>query len=537
MAVYEVTEIKYKSIKTLSGYLTVPIARVGGTFDIEGSGSLTVDILFRAPYSFTAPILFERYGNVSPLPDKWGESEVDVSVNGSYSYITVGNRSYYVSYDYATVFPIFLDNNGNYLPTMVGGLNPSKVIVYTPPTSSSYGVAVQASNSNNYGWVTNTDKSVFRAEVALWNSIMSGAEDPDEDPYSELDGTADLPGGSSINLPGLPTFGATSTGIIGLFAPNESQMRDLADYMWTDFGGSGSTVEDFLQEIVQALKRMTADPLDYILGLNVIPSRGLSVGALSNIRFGFLGSTGVSMPRLASQYFEVDCGSITFDTVCGNTFLDYAPYSKFSLYLPYVGFVDVDPNDFVGHTMGVKYHGDVVSGAIVAYVTKDGSVMYQYSGNCAVNIPLSSDNWGATFSAAVGVASSIITPAALPAALKEGSIGTAVAGSAAKRGIASTVASVASNPSLLSPSIRHSGTVAGTAGAMGVQVPFVIREAVSFHSTRKFNTLNGYPSYYYRRLSEVSGFTSVIGVHIEGSSATAEEIAEIEELLIGGVIL
>lgn len=243
------------------------------------------------------------------------------------------------------------------------------------------------------------------------------------------------------------------------------------------------------------------------------------------------------MPRLASQFFEVDCGSIAFDTLCGNTFLDYAPYSKFSLYLPYVGFVDVDPNDFVGHTMGVKYHGDVVSGAIVAYVTKDGSVMYQYSGNCAVNLPLSSDNWGSTFAAAVGVASSLITPAAIPAAAKEGTMAAKNAEVSAKRGVASTVASVASNPSLLSPSIRHSGTVAGSAGAMGVQVPFVIREAVSFHSTAGFNTLNGYPSYYYRKLSEVSGFTSVIGVHIEGSSATAEEIAEIEELLIGGVIL
>ena len=358
----------------------------------------------------------------------------------------------------------------------------------------------------------------------------------DEDPYSDLNGEDPIPGDTSVPVPSLPILGATSTGIIGLFAPNEQNMRDLADYMWTDFGGSGSSVEDFLEEIVQALKRLTADPLDYILGLNLIPSRGLSVGSPDTIRFGFLGNTGVSMPRLTSQFFEVDCGTIAFSTLCGDTFLDYAPYSKFSLYLPYVGFVDVDPNDFVGHTMGVIYHGDVVSGAIVAYVTKDGSVMYQYSGNCAVNLPLSSDNWGSTFSAAVGVAASIITPAAIPAAVKEGAAA-ASESVATKRGIASTVSSVASNPSLLSPSIRHSGTVAGSAGAMGVQIPFVIREAVSFHSTAGFNTINGYPSYYYRKLSQVSGFTTVIGVHIEGSSATAEEIAEIEELLIGGIIL
>lgn len=388
------------------------------------------------------------------------------------------------------------------------------------------------SNYSSLGWFT------LQQSSAIMNFLNTLEDIPDdEDPYSDLDGEDPIPGDTPVPVPSLPILGATSTGIIGLFAPSAQDMRDLADYMWTDFGGSGSTIEDFLEEIVQALKRMTADPLDYILGLNLIPSRGLSVGSPSNIRFGFLGSTGVSMPRLSSQFFEVDCGTVAFDTLCGNTFLDYAPYSKFSLYLPYVGFVDVDPNDFVGHTMGVKYHGDVVSGAIVAYVTKNGSVMYQYSGNCAVNLPLSSDNWGATFSAAVGVAASLITPAAIPAAAKEGTMAAKNAAVSAKRGTASTVASVASNPSLLSPSIRHSGTVAGSAGAMGVQVPFVIREAVSFHSTAGFNTLNGYPSYYYRKLSEVSGFTSVIGVHIEGSSATAEEIAEIEELLIGGVIL
>lgn len=541
MPSYPVKAISYRAVKTRSGHeLVTPVLHVAGTWDVVGGGTTTISVVLEAPYSnLRIPIMFKRGDNITPLPDFLGENEVEMKASNNFDRIYVGNIQFtgIGAHAYASVFPVFVDENGDYLSSPSGDVNDTGLVLYVPPTSTSYGLAIFTSNDHRRTWVRATARSAFRNMISLWNDIMYGTEEPDEDPYSELDGSADLPGGSSINLPGLPTFGATSTGIIGLFAPNESQMRDLADYMWTDFGGSGSTVEDFLQEIVQALKRMTADPLDYILGLNVIPSRGLSVGASSNIRFGFLGSTGVSMPRLTSQYFEVDCGSITFDTVCGNTFLDYAPYSKFSLYLPYVGFVDVDPNDFVGHTMGVKYHGDVVSGAVVAYVTKDGSVMYQYSGNCAVNIPLSSDNWGATFSAAVGVAASIITPAALPAALKEGSIGTSIEGSAAKRGIASTVASVASNPSLLSPSIRHSGTVAGTAGAMGVQVPFVIREAVSFHSTRKFNTLNGYPSYYYRKLSEVSGFTSVIGVHIEGCKGTAEEIAEIEELLIGGVIL
>lgn len=351
----------------------------------------------------------------------------------------------------------------------------------------------------------------------------------DTDPYSDINGEdeiPDLPGGSGtddISIPQFPGLSATSTGIIGLFAPSAAQMQQLADYMWTDFGGTGTTVEDILSEVVQALKRSISNPLDYVIGLNIIPSQGLSIGASQVIKFGFT-SSGVSMPRLSSQYFTVDCGTISFDYLCGNTFLDYAPYSKFSIYLPYIGVKDVDANDFVGHTIGVVYHGDTVTGGVTAYITKDGSVMYQYSGCCALNIPLSADGWGSTISGAVQIATSLVAGAA--------TLGAAGVSLAAAKG----AASVASNPSMLSPQVSHSGAISGGAGCMGVQYPFVIREAVRFHSTSNFNKVSGYPSYYYRSLGDVEGYTTVFDVHLENISATRGEIAEIERLLKEGVI-
>ena len=347
----------------------------------------------------------------------------------------------------------------------------------------------------------------------------------DTDPYAGLDGEGAISGGGTVGIPGFPGLTATSAGVIGLFAPSAAQMQLLADFMWTDFGGSGTTVEDILKEVVEALKRSISNPLDYIIGLNIIPSQGLSIGASKNVRFGFVDS-GVSMPVLANQYFTVDCGSLAFDTVCGDTFLDYAPYSKFSIYLPYIGFKDVDPNDFVGHTIGVIYHGDCVTGGVTAYITKDGSVMYQYSGCCALNVPLSSDNWGNTISAAINVATGIVASAA-----SGGAAGLAT-------GALKSAASVAANPSLLSPQVSHSGAISGGAGCMGVQYPFVIREAVNFHSTSGFNKSSGYPSFYYRKLESVSGYTIVLDAHISDiPMATQNEISEIEKLLESGVIL
>lgn len=345
---------------------------------------------------------------------------------------------------------------------------------------------------------------------------------PSTDPYDGL-GNVSM-GGGSVGIPGFPVLTATSTGIIGLFAPSSEQMQALANYMWTDFGGTGTDVKEVLEEIVEAIKRAISNPLDYVIGLNIIPSQGLSIGDSSVIKFGFT-SSGVSMPRLSNQYFTVDCGSISFPPLCGDTFLDYAPYSKFSIYLPYIGVKEVDANDFVGHTIGVVYHGDTVTGGVTAYVTKDGSVMYQYSGCCALNIPLSADNWGNTISGAVQIATSLVAAGALG--------GAAGVGIAAAKGSAS----VAANPSLLSPQVSHSGAISGGAGCMAVQTPFVIREAVRFHSTDGFNKFSGYPAYYHRSLGEVSGFTTVLDAHLENVPATIGEIAEIENLLKSGVIL
>lgn len=343
------------------------------------------------------------------------------------------------------------------------------------------------------------------------------------DPYQGIDGESEIPGGGSVGVPGLPGITATSSGVIGLFAPSASQMQLLADYMWTDFGGTGTTTEDILKEIVQALKRSISNPLDYVIGLNIIPSAGLSIGGSSTIRFGFVNSN-VSMPRLTNQYFTVDCGSLSFDALCGDTFLDYAPYSKFSIYLPYIGVKDVDANDFVGHTISVMYRGDVVTGGVTAYILKDGSVMYQYSGCCALNVPLTADGWGSTIAGAVQIATSIVA----------GGITGGAAGVAA--GAAKGAASVAANPSLLSPQVMRSGAVSGGAGCMGVQYPFVIREAVRFHSTAGFNAVSGYPSYYYKSLSSVHGFTICLDVHLTNIPGTQGEIAEIERMLKEGVV-
>ena len=439
-------------------------------------------------------------------------------------------------------------------------------LVYNPTAPVDGFSAIHWDNSNLW-WDGGGSIYPFNFPNFLSYGFLTETSDPPEehpepflstDPYFDLEGDVEIPdlsggGGSgtgSISVPGFPSFSVTDTGIIGLFAPSIAQMRQLADFMWTDFGGTGTTIEEVLSEIVDALKRSISNPLDYVVGFNIIPSQGLSIGSNKTIRFGFF-SSGVSMPVLSSQYFTVDCGSISFNSICGNTFLDYAPYSKFSIYLPYIGFKAVDANDFVNHTIGVVYHGDVVSGAVTAYITKDGSVMYQYSGSCAVNMPLNADNWGALISSLISLSATGHTGVAASAAqvssagsstnLTSGksisTSGTSLSEHSGSSQSGNLASNSAFNPTLLGPQVLRSGGVSGTAGALGVQKPFVVRESVRFHSTYNFNTVAGYPSFYFRKLSEVTGFTTVLEIHLTDVPATHNEIVEIESLLKGGVIL
>lgn len=386
----------------------------------------------------------------------------------------------------------------------------------------------------SYEYETTGDgKTIYLHLYAPTGAVVISAVAGTDDPYSgEGDGSI---GGADVGVPGLPTLGNVSAGLFSLFAPTAAQMNALADFLWTDIDfsqvisatdttGALNAIANIFQEIGEAFKREIANPAKMIFGLSIIPSQGLAIGGAANVKIGFV-DTGVAMNILANRYFTVDCGGVSISPVCGDTFLDYAPYSKFSIYLPYIGVKPLDANDCVGHTISVKYNCDAVSGGCVCYVCKDGAVYYQYAGNVAMNLPLSSESWANTIAAAMNTASQ------LAAGIASG--GVAGAGAAALQ----AASNVAANPSQLSPQIDHSGAVNGAAGYLGVQYPYIIREAVRFLDTAGMNEIKGYPSHYLTKLSNLSGYTEVLECHLEGIKATGNELTEIENLLKSGVII
>lgn len=309
-----------------------------------------------------------------------------------------------------------------------------------------------------------------------------------------------------IPVPPLPTISAVDAGFITLFAPTAAELKSLASYMWS----SGFDLDTF--------KLLVANPMDCILGLSIVPKLPATAGS-KEVKVGNIG-TGISLPYLSTQYVELDCGTLDVQEFSGS-YLDYSPYTKISLYLPYIGIVPLDIDDTMNKAVHVVYHVDVLSGALVAYVLCGGTQLYTYIGQCSSNVPITSHDFSNTINGILGIAGSI------------GSL--AITGGASAPTEAANIASNAINA--LKPNVQKSGALSGTGGLMGVQYPYLICQRPRLSHPEGQNTYTGYPTNMTATLSALSGYTEVDRIHLDNVPASQDEIAEIMQLLESGVII
>lgn len=368
--------------------------------------------------------------------------------------------------------------------------------------------------------------------------ILNGDEppeqdDPDNDPYSgdESDGGGesgegggpdasgainwDIPAGDATPVPPLPSLSVADTGFITLYNPSATQLKNLASYMW------GNLFD------ISTWKKVLADPMDAIIGLSLVPVNVPSSGS-QTVTVGNI-STGITLTKASTQFVEVDCGSVKIDEIW-KAYLDYSPYTKISIYLPYIGSQELDIDLYQNTTIGVKYHIDILSGACVAYVTVNGNVVCQFSGQCAVSIPITSQDFTQTITTLATLVASGVGVVAT------GGMSAPVQG-AAIAGLATAAANTAANVISSKPIYAKTGNMSGSNGLMGVQTPYLIIEHARQCAPASQNKYTGYPSYITKTLSTLSGFTQVQDIKLNNINCTNEERNEILELLRNGVIL
>lgn len=321
----------------------------------------------------------------------------------------------------------------------------------------------------------------------------------------------------AIPTPNTPSDVVISDGIFTAYNPSASQLASFASALWNM---QVSDINDVLRFL------FGGDAFNAIIGMHLLPVAP-SVSGSQNIKLGNW-DTGVSAPKINSQYAQVSFGSVLLPEYWGNC-IDYAPYTRVQLALPYIGMVDVDTDDVLGSTNTLTYNIDVLSGALCAmlHCVKGNltSVIYQWSGSCAVDLPITGANKNAIIGA-IG-ASGVVTSMAFSAA--GGGLLGGLAASAALAGSAASAYGTAKGK------VQKNGNFGSHAGALGIMTPYFIVSRPVQSVPTSWQADKGYPANISAQLSTVLGYTEVSEINLECSGTEAEK-EEIIRLLKSGVI-
>lgn len=402
----------------------------------------------------------------------------------------------------------------------------------TPSDNHLY-ITMAVSTNNDNDTIESITYGVDLLGLNTYNKFFENITTPDyaqktddiDNPYGEP-GTSGPGGGDGgygdpdevdpTAVPDLPTASAASTGFITIYNPTNAQLSSLGNYLWS----SAFDLDTF--------KKMYADPMECIISLGIVPCLPNS-GGTRNIYFGNI-DTGINCTFLSTQYAKVDCGSVNITKYVGS-FMDYSPYVKVNLFLPYIGFIHLGTDDIMGGSINVTYHVDVLSGDCIAFITHSSKgVLYSYTGNCLTNVPVTAANYASSlrnyYEAVMG-----IIPSTANGAMSGGAAGAA---GGAIAGALSAASNIVLNTK---PDFQRSGSLGGSSGIMGVQKPFIIIERPNISVPNKVQHYMGQTSNMTAGLGGLSGMTIVEAVHLEGIPCTTSELAEIESILKTGVIL
>ena len=382
---------------------------------------------------------------------------------------------------------------------------------YTPPC---FGCPPGAILNYNAPYELNIDLTTWIDGITPFDEDDPYSDIPDSTPSGPPDATG-IPDNDPIEFPDLPTVSASDTGFVTLFNPTLAQVKSLADYMWTGLFD------------VATYKKLFADPMDCLLGFNMLPV-SIPHGSPVSVRVGNI-STGVQMNQATSQWVEVDCGTLNVGDAFGN-YLSYSPYTKFSMYLPYIGIVELSTDDVMGKTLALKYHVDVLSCSCVAYLKCGASILYQFTGSCGYSIPVNGNDFRST------IANIVSITATIGGAIATGGMTAPLTGAAVAKGLASS-AGIASNVMNSKPQIHRSGAIGGSAGILGMQKPYLIAEYPNPCKPKKQYHYTGYPSFVTVKLSDVTGFTAFEEILVEGVPCTEAEQTMIKNLCREGIFL
>ena len=160
-------------------------------------------------------------------------------------------------------------------------------------------------------------------------------------------------------------------GLIGIYAPTETQMLELASKRF--YSPLEGEFKDYSEYIISYLK--------LYLNRDAIPSY-----VQKTVKYGPY-DTNITCDLFPDYVVEFDLGRVVIDETHGNS-IDYEQ-TTLTAYLPYIGFVELPVPIFMNKAANLHYRVNVASGECIAIFLDDNDVLLQgFTGNMSFSIPV-----------------------------------------------------------------------------------------------------------------------------------------------------
>ena len=282
------------------------------------------------------------------------------------------------------------------------------------------------------------------------------------------------------------------------FHMTKERLVQLGQFLW------GSSIFDEFSLI-------NNNPIENIISCKAIPY-AIS-GTTQEITLGNV-KTGVNGEKISQNFSKQTIGSVAIAEHYKN-FLDYAPYTNVIIYLPYIGFKELDTSLVMGKTLRIEYTLDVITGGCLAQIYVGKIRLYEFTGNIGVDISITASNRAqvesAYINAGVGVVSSAMSGNVTGAV-------NSIIGAATSQYHYSGTGNP--NPSCVASTNRTC---------------YVVIDRPQYQPLKAFNHTRGRMCCLSKTIGNLKGYTVCDGnIDISGISATDEEKEEIVNILSTG---
>lgn len=357
-------------------------------------------------------------------------------------------------------------------------------------------------NTNTATYNLNGDKGGSETDSSTLTFIYGTYKsDDDENGDGGNNGSKDDP-----NSDGIPdSTGYNTLGVLTkTYAMTINRLQQLGSKLW------GSS-------FVDNIKLMNNSPIENIVSIKAMPfdmSGSDQEIVLGNVSMGV---NGALIPN--SHEFRTTVGSIQINGRY-NSFLDYAPFTKITIFLPFIGYKELDANMYTGRTLRVDYIHDIVTGACKAVLYANDNPVNTFDGSIGIDVPIAASNRAQIEAGYVAT----FTDSVASGFTSGGALG----------GIEGAVAGTVSN-AFSQFHTQQGGGISPTCSAYMTRSVFVIIDSPSYQNLQSFNHTYGRMCMLTRSIGGLSGYTKTTkDVDLSGVNATEQEKEMLVSILSSG---